>query len=251
MSNMPTDNFIPYGRQLIDEDDIKAVARVLRSDWLTTGPKVPEFEEAVAGFVGACHGVAVSSGTAALHTAMYAIGIGPGDEVIVPAITFVATANSVVYQGGTPVFADVQADTLLIDPDDVRRKITDRTKAIIAVDYAGQPCDYEQLRKIADEYGLRLVADSCHALGAEYRQSKVGKLADLTVFSFHPLKHITTGEGGMVISDDPKLAAKMAQFVIMGLMLTTASGTNRSLTSMISNPLVLLIVFPTSSAPRG
>lgn len=204
--------YIPYGRQQIGADDIQAVVDVLQSDWLTTGPKVSEFEKAVADFTGAVYAVAVSSGTAALHAAMFAIGVGPGDEVIVPAITFVATANSVVYQGGTPVFADVQPDTLLIDPDDVRQKITNRTKAIIAVDYAGQPCDYERLQKIADEHNLHLIADSCHAIGAEYRGRKVGTLAELTIFSFHPVKHITTGEGGMVVTDNPELAESMRQF---------------------------------------
>lgn len=204
--------FIPYGRQQIDEDDIQAVVDVLKSDWLTTGPKVAQFEEAVAGFVGAKYGIAVSSGTAALHAAMYAIGIGPRDEVIVPALTFVATANCVIYQGGTPVFVDVQPDTLLVDPEDVRRKITPRTKAIIAVDYAGHPCDYGHLQDIADAHGLRLVADSCHALGAEYKGRKSGTLADLTVFSFHPVKHVTTGEGGMVVTDHFELADKMRRF---------------------------------------
>jgi perosamine synthetase len=204
--------FIPYGRQQVDEDDIQAVAEVLRSDWLTTGPQVGRFEEAVAAFAGARHGVAVSSGTAALHAAMQAIGIGPGDEVIVPAITFVATANCVVYQGGAPVFADVEPATLLIDPDEVRQRITPKTRAIIAVDYAGQPCDYDKLRQIADEHNLFLVSDSCHSLGAEYRGRRVAEIADLTVFSFHPVKHITTGEGGMVVTDQAELAAKMKRF---------------------------------------
>jgi len=203
---------IPYGRQSIDENDVAAVCSVLRSDWLTTGPKVAEFEEALAQFVSAKYAVAVSSGTAALHTAMYAIGIGPGDEVILPPMTFVATANSVVFQGGTPVFADVDPDTLLVDPNEVEAKITPRTKAIVAVDYAGQPCDYDALRDIADRYGLFLVADACHALGAEYKGEKVGTLADLTVFSFHPVKHITTGEGGMVVTDNPEFVQKMRRF---------------------------------------
>lgn len=204
--------YIPYGRQLIDDSDIQAVVEVLQSDWLTTGPKVPEFENAVSNYVGASHGIALSSGTAALHGAMYAIGIGVGDEVVVPAITFVATANSVLYQGGTPVFADVYADTLLIDPADVCRKITDRTKAIIAVDYAGQPCAYNQLVEIAEKYNLKLIADSCHAIGAEYNGKKCGTFADLTVFSFHPVKHITTGEGGMVVTNDFELAESISKF---------------------------------------
>lgn len=200
---------IPYGRQLVDDDDIAAVVETLRSDWLTTGPKVEEFEEKFAAFAGAKAAVAVNSGTAALHAAMYAIEIGPGDEVILPPMTFAATANCVVYQGGTPVFVDVEPHTLLIDPDKIEEKITPHTKAIIAVDYAGHPCDYDALRDIAQRYGLFLVADACHALGAEYKGRKAGTLADLTVFSFHPVKHITTGEGGMIATDDPEFAERM------------------------------------------
>ena len=203
---------IPYGRQSIDEEDIKAVVEVLRSDWLTTGPKVEEFERAFARAVGAKHAVAVSSGTAALHAAMYALGIGPGDEVIVPPMTFAATANCVVFQGGTPVFADVEEETLLIDPKEVERRITPRTRAIIAVDYAGQPCDYDELCRIAKNNNIYLVSDACHALGAKYKGRPVGSLADLTVFSFHPVKHITTGEGGMITTDHPELADRMRIF---------------------------------------
>jgi perosamine synthetase len=214
---------IPYGRQTIDEDDIKSVVDVLRSDWLTTGPKVEEFENAVAEFVGAKHAVAVSSGTAALHAAMYAIGIKPGDEVIVPPITFAATANCVVYQGGTPVFVDVDPGTLLLDPAKVEEKVTKKTRAIIGVDYAGQPCDWDKLREIADKYELRLVADGCHALGAEYKGRKVGTLADMTIFSFHPVKHITTGEGGTITTDNVKLAERMRLFRTHGITRDTQS----------------------------
>ena len=203
---------IPYGRQWIDEEDIEAVVEVLRSDWLTTGPKVREFEEQFACITGADEAVAVSSGTAALHSIMYAIGVSPGDEVILPPMTFVATANAIVFQGGKPVFVDVDPDTLLIDPEQVKEKITPRTKAIVAVDYAGQPCDYEVLRSIADYYGIILIADACHALGAGYKGKKVGNLADLTAFSFHPVKHITTGEGGMVTTNDTNFADKMRRF---------------------------------------
>jgi perosamine synthetase len=203
---------IPYARQWIDEEDIQSVVEVLRSDWLTTGPKVAEFEKAIAGFVGAEEAVAVSSGTAALHAAMYAIGIGPGDEVILSPMTFVATANAVVFQGGIPIFADVDPDTLLIDPNEVERKISPRTKAVIAVDYAGQPCDYDSLGSIARHHGLFLIADACHSLGAEYKGRNVGTLADLTIFSFHPVKHITTGEGGMITTDVPALAERMRLF---------------------------------------
>ena len=173
---------------------------------------ISEFEEAFASWVGSQRAVAVSSGTAALHAAMYAAGIGPGDEVIVPTMTFAATANSVVFQGGHPVFADVCPDTLLLDPVHVKSRITPRTKAIVTVDYAGQPCAYDTFRNIAKTHGLTLIADACHALGAEYKGAKTGTLADMTVFSFHPVKHITTGEGGMVTTDDPLLAERMKIF---------------------------------------
>lgn len=203
---------IPYGRQYIDEEDIKAVIDVLRSDWLTTGPNVVKFEKYFSKYTGALYSVAVASGTAALHCAMYAIDIRPGDEVVVPPITFVATANCVCYQGGTPVFADVDQDTALIDPEAVEKKITSRTKAIIGVDYAGQPCDWNRLRDIADKYGLILIADSSHALGAELNGKKVGTIADLSTFSFHPVKHITTGEGGMVTTDNVTWADRIKRF---------------------------------------
>ncbi|HDL77540.1 MAG TPA: aminotransferase class I/II-fold pyridoxal phosphate-dependent enzyme, partial [Lentisphaerae bacterium] len=205
-------NPIPYARQLIDEDDIRAVVDVLRSDWLTTGPKVEEFELAVAEFAGARFGVAFSSGTAALHGAMFALKVGPGDEVIVPSLTFAATANCVAFMGARPVFADVVEDTLLIDPADVERKITPRTRGIIAVDYAGHPCDYARLGDVARRHGLFLVADACHSLGARYRGRPVGSLADMTVFSFHPVKHITTGEGGMVVTDHEEWARRLRMF---------------------------------------
>jgi perosamine synthetase len=208
---------IPYGRQSIDETDIQAVVEVLRSDWLTTGPKVEEFENAFAASVGAQHAVAVSSGTAALHAAMYALGIGPGDEVIVPAMTFAATANCVVFQGGVPVFADVNPGTLLIDPASVKDRISPKTRAVIAVDYAGQPCDYDALMAIAGKHKLALVADACHSLGARYKERPVGSLALLNAFSFHPVKHITTGEGGMITTDDPNLAEKMHLFRAHGI----------------------------------
>lgn len=203
---------LPYGHQSVEEDDILAVTQALRSDWLTTGPAVDAFERSIAALTEATHAVAVSSGTAALHCAMNALQIGPGDEVIVPPMTFVASANAAVYVGATPVFADVDSNTLLIDPAKVEEKITRRTRAIVAVDYAGQPCDYDALRALADRYDLSLIADACHSLGGAYHGRKVGTLADLTVFSFHPVKHITTGEGGMIVTDAPELAARMRVF---------------------------------------
>lgn len=206
------ETFLPYGRQWLDEADIDAVVQVLRSPWLTTGPKVDELEREFARTTGAGQAVAVNSGTAALHAAVFAAGIGPGDEVILPPLTFAASANAVLYQGGKPVFADCLPDTLLLDPAQVERRITPRTKAVIAVDYAGQPCDYDALQSLADRYGFMLIADACHSLGASYKGRQVGSLAGLNAFSFHPVKTITTGEGGLVTAADGELAKKMRTF---------------------------------------
>lgn len=203
---------IPYGRHQIDQSDIDAVVDVLKSDWLTTGAKIGDFEDAIARYTGNSHAVAVSSGTSALHCAAYGVGIEPGDEVIVPAITFAATANCVIALGGKPVIVDVEQDTLLIDIGSVEKHITSRTKAIIAVEYAGQPCDYGALRALADNHNILLISDSCHALGARFEKQSVGQLADATVFSFHPVKHITTGEGGAIVTDDPEMARRMRRF---------------------------------------
>lgn len=204
--------FLPYGRQQIDDGDVAAVVAALRAPLITTGPRVEHFEARLAETTGAAHAVAVSSGTAALHAAMYALGVGPGDEVIVPALTFAATASAVVFQGGTPVFADVEPDTLLVGPPQIRARLTPRTKAIVTVDYAGQPCDYASLRAIAARHGLPLLADACHALGGAYRGRPVGSVADLTVFSFHPVKAITTGEGGALVTADSALAERARRF---------------------------------------
>ena len=208
---------LPYGRQSINEDDIAAVIEVLRSDWLTTGPKVNEFEEAVADYVGARYAVAYSSGTSALHGAAFAAGLGPGDEAITTPLTFCATANCVLYMGATPVFADVSADTLNLDPDLVSSKITPRTKAILPVDYAGHPVDLEAVRSLAEKHNLVVIEDAAHALGAEYKGRKIGSASHMTTFSFHPVKHITTGEGGMVTTDDPELAARLRMFRTHGI----------------------------------
>lgn len=206
-----------YGRQSIDEDDIQAVVQILRGDWLTTGPTVGAFENAVAEYLGVKEAVAVNSGTAALHAAAYAAGIGPGDEVIVPPITFVASANCVLYLGGKPVFADVARETLNLDPRDVERKITPRTKAIIPVDFAGQPCEHDAIRALADKHGLTVIEDASHALGATYRGRQIGTLHELTTLSFHPVKHITTAEGGMIVTNDSELAKKMRSFRTHGV----------------------------------
>ncbi len=208
---------LPYGKQTIDAEDIEAVLSALSSSMLTTGPAVSQFEARLAEATRSTSAVALSSGTAALHAAFAAIGISEGDEVIVPAITFVATSNAVIYCGGTPVFADVDPDTLLVDPVDIESKITPRTKAIVAMDYAGQPCDYDRLRAIADKYNLILVADSCHSLGASFKSHPIGSVADLTCFSFHPVKAITTCEGGAVTTNDSELAARMKRFRSHGI----------------------------------
>ena len=208
---------IPYGKQTIEQDDIEAVVDVLQSDFLTTGPKIAEFEQTVADYVGAKYAVAISNGTSALHAACFAAGIGPGDEVITTPLTFAASANCVLYCGGTPVFADVDPKTYNIDPEDIRRKITDRTKAIIAVHLAGQPCDMDAIHSIAREHGLIVIEDGAHALGSVYKGKKVGSMSDMTTFSFHPVKPITTGEGGMIVTDKENFYKKMVLFRSHGI----------------------------------
>jgi perosamine synthetase len=196
----------------VDADDIQAVTEVLRSDWLTTGPKVGEFEEAFAARVGAAHAVSFSSGTAGLHAAAFAAGLKGGDEAITTPMTFAATANCVLYQGATPIFADITRDTLNLDPAEVRRKVSPRTRALLPVDYAGHPADLDGILEIARQHGLVVIEDACHALGAEYQGRRAGAIADMTVFSFHPVKHITTGEGGMVATNNPQYAETLRRF---------------------------------------
>ena len=203
---------LPYGRQSISEEDIEAVADVLRSDWLTTGPKVGEFEEAVAAWVGAKHAVAFSSGTAALHGAAFAAGLKPGDEAITTPLTFAATANCVLYQGARAVFADVSPDTLNLDADRVAERITSKTRAVLPVDYAGHPADLDPILALADRHGLTVIEDACHALGAEYHGRRTGNVAHMSTFSFHPVKHLATGEGGMVTTDRADLAESLRRF---------------------------------------
>jgi perosamine synthetase len=203
---------LPYGRQSIEEDDIQAVVNVLRSDWLTTGPKVAEFEEAFAARIGAKYAVSFSSGTAALHGAAFAAGLKPGVEAITTPITFLATPNCVLYQGATPVFADVSTDTLNLDPEKVAARITPRTRAVLPVDYAGHPADLDAMLELAARHGLVVIEDACHALGAEYRGRRTGSIADMTVFSFHPVKHVATGEGGMVTTDRTDCAQTLRRF---------------------------------------
>jgi len=220
-SNLPTD-MIPYGRQCLESEDETAVLEVLRSAWLTTGPQVEAFEKALARRVGARFAVAVSSGTAALHSAMAAIGIGPGDEVIVPAMTFVATANAVVLQGARPVIVDVHPDTLLVDTETVRAAMSPRTRAVIGVDYAGLPWDYPALQAVCGER-VRVLADACHSLGASRSGRPVGSLADISLFSFHPVKPITSGEGGALVTDDATVAERARRFRNHGLSADAAT----------------------------
>lgn len=209
---------LPYGRQWIDEDDIKAVSDALRYDYITTGPKVDEFEKTVAKYVGAKYAVAVSSGTAALHIAVLALGIKSGDEVITSPLTFAASSNCVLYCGGKPVFVDIDSSTYNINPDDIEAKINNNTKAIIPVHFTGQPCDMDRIHQIAKKYNLSVIEDAAHALGAKYKDKMIGSLSDMTVFSFHPIKHITTGEGGMVVTNSEELYNKLKLFRSHGIV---------------------------------
>ena len=212
-----SNKFIPYGRQWIDQDDVQTVEETLKSDYLTTGPKVEEFEEKFAQYVDAEYAVAVSNGTAALHAACFAAGIEKGDEVITTPITFAASANCILYQDGTPVFADVDKKTYNINPDKIKEKITDKTKTIIPVHYTGQPCELDRIREIANENDLTVIEDAAHALGATYKGEKIGALSDMSTFSFHPVKHITSGEGGMVTTDSEELYNKLIKFRTHGI----------------------------------
>ncbi|MCF7888040.1 MAG: UDP-4-amino-4,6-dideoxy-N-acetyl-beta-L-altrosamine transaminase [Candidatus Omnitrophica bacterium] len=216
---------IPYANQWIEEDDMLAVTNALKSSNLTQGPLIEEFEKNMAQYCGVKYAVAVNSGTSALHIACLAAGVGGGDEVITSANTFVASANCVLYCGGKPVFADIEADTACIDPKDIKKKITDKTKAIIPVHFAGQPADMEEIHKIAKEKNLVIIEDAAHAIGAKYRVRnshdwvKVGSCfhSDMTILSFHPVKHITTGEGGMVLTNNHDLYEKLVFFRSHGI----------------------------------
>ncbi|TFB09354.1 UDP-4-amino-4,6-dideoxy-N-acetyl-beta-L-altrosamine transaminase [Candidatus Atribacteria bacterium MT.SAG.1] len=211
------DKLLPYGHQWIDEEDIKTVVEVLRSDWITQGPKVVEFEKEFAKHVGARYAVAVNSGTAALHAACFAANIEKGDEVITSPITFVASANCVIYQGGIPVFADIKEDTLNINPEEIKKKINQKTKALIPVDFTGLPVDLEEIQEIARKYNLIIIEDASHALGATYKGSKIGSISDMTIFSFHPVKHIATGEGGMITTNNKEYYERLILFRTHGI----------------------------------
>mgnify|MGYP001577141816 CR=1 FL=1 len=208
---------IPYSTQDISENDIKAVATALRSGWLTQGPALGRFEKAIAKKVGAQFAVAFNSGTAALHAAYFAAGIRKGDEVIVPALTFAATANAALYLGARPVFADSDMRTGAMSITDARKKISKRTKAIVPVDYGGRPADLREFRALAKKHNLIFIEDAAQALGAGYRGKPVGTQADMTMFSFHPVKSITTGEGGVIVTDNEEYAGALRLFRSHGI----------------------------------
>ncbi len=206
----PTRNSkIYYGRQWIDESDIEEVAAVLRSDYITCGPKVEELERNLENYTGAKYAVAVSNGTAALHCACIAAGIGVGDEVITTSLTFAASANCALYCGAKPIFADINLDTYNIDPESIRAHITEKTKAVVAVDFTGQAVQYREIREICNEYNLIFIEDAAHSIATKYDGKQVGSLADMTCFSFHPVKTITGGEGGAITTNNEEFNRKL------------------------------------------
>lgn len=211
------DTYLPYGKQWIDEDDITAVVDILRGDFLTTGPSIMDFEKHVANYVGAKYAVAFSNGTAALHGATFAAGIAEGDEVITTPLTFAASANCVLYQGGTVVFADIDPKTYNINPTEIEKNITPETKAIIPVHFTGQPVQLNEIHALAKKYSLVVIEDAAHALGSTYKGKRIGSLSDMTMFSFHPVKHITTGEGGIITTNNKEYYNKLIQFRSHGI----------------------------------
>ncbi|MFJ6264930.1 UDP-4-amino-4,6-dideoxy-N-acetyl-beta-L-altrosamine transaminase [Lysinibacillus xylanilyticus] len=217
------DTYLPYGQQWLDDEDIQAVVDVLKGSYLTTGPTIAKFEESVADYVGAKYAVAFSNGTAALHGACFAAGIGEGDEVITTPITFAASANCVRYVGGTVVFADIKKDTYNINPTEIEKNITPRTRAIIPVHFTGQPVQLDEIHAIAKKHNLTVIEDAAHALGAKYKGQKIGALSDMTMFSFHPVKHVTTGEGGVITTNNEFYYKKLLQFRSHGITRDTKS----------------------------
>jgi len=217
MSKKTKTSFIPYGRQKIDDNDIKAVVKVLRSDWLTQGPSVKQFEKSLAKYCGAKFAVAVSNGTAALHLAYLAADLNAGDEVITTPNTFVATSNMLVAVGAKPVFCDIRLDNYNLDETKIEELITPRTKAIVPVHFAGHPCEMDKILGLARKHNLLVIEDACHALGASYKNKRVGCIGDMSVFSFHPVKSITTGEGGAILTDNPEFYKKLAHLRTHGI----------------------------------
>lgn len=211
---------IPYSTQCIEKDDIEAVASALQKEYLTGGPTVEKFEKMMAQYVGVKYAVAVSNGTAALHAACAVIGLQDGDEVITTPNTWVSSVNAVLYCNARPVFADIDRNTYNIDPDEIEKKITNNTKAIIPVHYGGQPCDMERIHEIAKAHDLVIIEDAAHAIGAVYKGKKIGGLSDMTVFSFHPVKQMTTCEGGMILTNSKELYEKLKLFRAYGIVKT-------------------------------
>ena len=209
-------SFLPFSKPSISEEDISAVSEVLRSGWITTGSKAAGFEGAFKEYCDAGNAVALSSATAGMHLALMALGIGPGDEVITPSMTWVSTVNLIVLSGATPVFTDIDADTLMASRDNIEPVVTDRTRLIIPVHFAGAPADMEPIRQLATEKGINLLEDAAHAVGTEYKREKIGKHGT-TIFSFHPIKNITSGEGGMFCSDDTGLIDRIRRLKFHGL----------------------------------
>ena len=217
MSKKTKTSFIPYGRQSVDNDDIKAVVKVLRSDWLTQGPAVRKFEESLIKYCNAKYAVAVSSGTAALHLAYLAAGLGAGDEVITTPNTFAATSNMLLAVGAKPVFCDIQLDNYNLDETKLEKLITPKTKAIVPVHFGGHPCNMNKILSIAKKHNLLVIEDACHALGASFKNKKIGGIGDMSVFSFHPVKSITTGEGGAILTNNPEFYKKLAHLRTHGI----------------------------------
>jgi UDP-4-amino-4,6-dideoxy-N-acetyl-beta-L-altrosamine transaminase len=212
------DKLIPYGKHSIDEEDIQAVVDVLKSDWLTCGSKIEQFENILSSYNGVKHAIAVCNGTAALHLSMLTAGLAPGDEVITTPVTFLASVNSILYTGAKPVFADILIDSYTIDPEDIERKVTDKTKAILTVDLAGHPCDMRSIKSIADNYNLKIIQDSAHSLGSLYNDTSPGYYSDLAILSFHPVKHITTGEGGAILTNNSNYYGKIKSLRSHGIL---------------------------------
>lgn len=226
MSNAKTkSSFIPYGRQIIDANDIKAVVKVLKSDWLTQGPVVKQFEEELAKYCNAKYAVAVSNGTAALHLAYLAAGLGTDDEVITTPNTFAATSNMLLAVGAKPVFCDIRLDNYNIDESKIEELITPKTKAIVPVHFGGHPCNMDKILNIARKHKLLVIEDACHALGASHKNKKIGSIGDMSVFSFHPVKSITTGEGGAILTNNPDFYKKLTHLRTHGIT-KDASGFN-------------------------
>jgi len=209
--------FLPYFQPSIGKEEIKEVVKTLKSGWLTMGPKTIEFEKLIAKYTGAKYAIAVNSCTAALHLSLIALGIGEGDEVIITPFTFAATANVIIQVGAKPVFVDIKKDTYNIDPEEIEKSITTKTKAIIPVHYAGQPCEMDKIMKIAKKHNLFVIEDAAHAIGAEYKGRKIGTIGDLTCFSFYATKNMTTGEGGAITTNNKKLAEKIEILRLHGM----------------------------------